>query len=180
MAGRAKRSRFPFLLLLPGSMTANLALPVGILSNRVGCFVVGVMVVVVVLLLLLLGVSASCGVAAPAANGCGDFEWRNLKSRPLGASDGHVAQFVSNLERQANAGKTGKKRLKPRPEDDLQVPVGDMHMESSYMSRSEELSSTDVTLENSDYETEATDSTLLSSSKYSSMHVFVRRKQSEL
>lgn len=85
MAGRAKRSRFPFLLLLPGSMTANFALPVGILSNRVGCFVVGVMVVVVVLLLLLLGVSASCGVAAPAANGCGDFEWRNLKSRPLGA-----------------------------------------------------------------------------------------------
>ncbi|EDW42165.1 protein Cep78 homolog [Drosophila sechellia] len=101
-----------------------------------------------------------------------------VQKRVPGASDGHVAQFVSNLERQANAGKTGKKRLKPRPEDDLQVPVGDMHMES-YMSRSEDLSTTDVTLENSDYETEATESTLLSSSKYSSMHVFVRRKQSE-
>ncbi|XP_039491536.1 protein Cep78 homolog [Drosophila santomea] len=95
-----------------------------------------------------------------------------------GVGDGHVAQFVSNLERQANAGKTGKKRLKPRPEDDLPVPVGDMHMES-YMSRYEELSSTDVTLENSDYETEATESTLRSNSKYSSMHVFVRRNQSE-
>ncbi|EDW97556.1 protein Cep78 homolog [Drosophila yakuba] len=95
-----------------------------------------------------------------------------------GVGDGHVAQFVSNLERQANAGKSGKRRLKPRPEDDLHVPVGDMHMES-YMSRYEELSSTDVTLENSDYETEDTESTLRSNSKYSSMHVFVRRKQSE-
>ncbi|XP_043655695.1 protein Cep78 homolog [Drosophila teissieri] len=101
-----------------------------------------------------------------------------VQKRGAGVGDGHVAQFVSKLERQANAGKTGKKRLKPRPEDDLQVPVGDMNMES-YMSRYEEFSSTDVTLENSDYETEATESTLRSNSKYSSMHVFVRRKQSE-
>ncbi|EDV48907.1 protein Cep78 homolog [Drosophila erecta] len=100
------------------------------------------------------------------------------QKRGAGPGDGHVKQFVSNLERQANAGKTGKKRLKPRPEDDFQVRVGDMHMES-YMSRYEELSSTDVTLANSDDDVGTTDSTLRGSSNYSSMHVFVRRKQSE-
>ncbi|XP_016949763.1 protein Cep78 homolog [Drosophila biarmipes] len=95
-----------------------------------------------------------------------------------GAGDGHVAQFVSCLERKANAGKPAKKRLKPRPEDSPQVPLNEMHMES-YMSSYEEISSTDATLENSDFEAETTDSTLRASSKYSSMQVFVRHKHSE-
>jgi len=65
-----------------------------------------------------------------------------------------------------------------RPEDSHQVPLNEMQMES-YMSSYEEISSTDATLENSDYEAETTDSTLRGSSKYSSMQVIVRHKHSE-
>ncbi|XP_017117299.1 protein Cep78 homolog [Drosophila elegans] len=91
---------------------------------------------------------------------------------------GHVAQYVNSLERKANAAKPGKKRHKPRPEDNHQMPANEMQMES-YMSNYEEISSTDVTLENSDFEAETTDSTLRGSARYSSMQSFVRRKNSE-
>jgi len=124
-------------------------------------------------------------------NGVGDGSHRRQKPSNLvealsqkrgggggGSGDGHVAQFVSCLERKANAAKPGKKRLKPRPEDSHQVPLNEMQMES-YMSSYEEISSTDATLENSDYEAETTDSTLRGSSKYSSMQVIVRHKHSE-
>ncbi|KAH8351040.1 hypothetical protein KR084_000272 [Drosophila pseudotakahashii] len=95
-----------------------------------------------------------------------------------GSGDGQVAQFVSNLERKASAGMPGKKRIKARAEDNHPVPFNEMQMES-YMSSYEEISSTDATLENSDFEAETTDSTLRGSAKYSSMQVFVRRKHSE-
>ncbi|XP_044252277.1 protein Cep78 homolog [Drosophila takahashii] len=101
-----------------------------------------------------------------------------VQKRGAGGGDGHVAQFVSNLERKASAGKPGKKRLKPRAEDSHPVPFNEMQMES-YMSSYEEISSTDATLENSDFEAETTDSTLRGSAKYSSMQVFVRRKHTE-
>ncbi|XP_017046882.1 protein Cep78 homolog [Drosophila ficusphila] len=100
------------------------------------------------------------------------------KKRVGGAGDGHVAQFVSNLERKANVVMSGKKRIKSRPDDNHPVQANEMQIES-YMSNYEEVSSTDVTLENSDYEAETTDSTLRASSKYSSMQVFVRRKHSD-
>ncbi|XP_044314428.1 LOW QUALITY PROTEIN: protein Cep78 homolog [Drosophila rhopaloa] len=101
------------------------------------------------------------------------------QKRGGGSCDGgQVAQFVSSLERKTNAGKPGKKRHKPRPEDNHQMQTNEMHMES-YMSNYEEISSTDATLENSDYEAETTDSTLRGSGKYSSMQVFMRRKHSE-
>ncbi|XP_017067183.2 protein Cep78 homolog [Drosophila eugracilis] len=121
--------------------------------------------------------------------GLGDGSYRRQKSshlvealvqkRSAGSGDGQVAQFVSALERKANGGNSAKNRQKPRPESNRKVPISEMQMES-YMSSYEELSSsTDVTLENSDYEADNTDSTLRGSSNYSSMQVFVRRKHSE-
>ncbi|KAH8318105.1 hypothetical protein KR074_009730 [Drosophila pseudoananassae] len=95
-----------------------------------------------------------------------------------GSGDGHVAQYVSNLERKtSNSGnKSGRQRYKAKQEE--------LRMES-YMSSYEEFSSTDeTTVDNSESEAENTESTLRGSgssrsSKYSSMQVFMRRKHSQ-
>lgn len=94
-----------------------------------------------------------------------------------GSGDGHVAQYVSSLERKAsNSGnKSGRQRHKAKQEE--------LHVES-YMGSYDEFSSTDeTTVDNSDSEAENTESTLRGSgrgaSNYSSMQVFMRRKHSE-
>lgn len=96
-----------------------------------------------------------------------------------GSGDGHVAQYVSNLERKAgNTGnKSGRQRHKGKQEE--------VHMES-FMASYDEFSSTDETTgDNSDSEAENTESTLRGSasgreaSNYSSMQVFMRRKNAE-
>ncbi|KAH8246805.1 hypothetical protein KR032_000416 [Drosophila birchii] len=127
----------------------------------------------------------NCGRIKPKPSGLAEALTQK-RGGGYGGGDGHVAQYVNNLERRANANvKIGKKRHKVKTEESLlQVQVSDMLMES-YMSNYEEVCSTDATGNNSDNsDAETTDATLRAGSesgsgKFTPMQVFTRRKHTE-